>query len=199
MDGTIQYGLYLPVSGPLFGRCWFWRCEDAWVWAENHEIDCDACPSDHWWHPSLCVLINRDVAIHSQYGQEVTFKTELKRLANVGPSLLLLIHFTLHHSSHLFTRLTLFSLSAIGGSYMVYAMNKYSYLLVMKRTPALGTLWVYSVIRMELADAVISLCMVAVWCWFMRLSLMVWFEAFHCASRNPKMLLRRVPTRLTFG
>ncbi|KAG0147659.1 hypothetical protein CROQUDRAFT_61480 [Cronartium quercuum f. sp. fusiforme G11] len=126
-----------------------------------------------WTVPFTTVFICLDVAIHSQYGQEVTLESEYKRLINVTPSLILLIHFTLHHSSHLFTRLTLFSLSAIGGSYMVHIMNKFSYLLVMKQTPALGTLWIYSVVRMELREAVISLCIVAGWCWYNKLSLMV--------------------------
>ncbi|KAH9816380.1 hypothetical protein DFH28DRAFT_965123 [Melampsora americana] len=126
-----------------------------------------------WTIPFCTVFICLDVAIHAQYGQEVSFNTELKRLTNVAPSLILLIHFTLHYPKHLFTRFTLLCLSAIGGSYMVFVMNKYSYLLVMKQTPALGTLWIYSVVRMDLIDAVLSLGLVAGWCWFKTLSLMV--------------------------
>ncbi|EGG04099.1 uncharacterized protein MELLADRAFT_108727 [Melampsora larici-populina 98AG31] len=126
-----------------------------------------------WTIPFCTIFICLDVAIHAQYGQEVSFNTELKRLVNVAPSLIVLIHFTLHSPKHLFTRFTLFGLSAIGGSYMVFVMNKYSYLLVMKQTPALGTLWIYSVVRMDLIDAVISLVIVAGWCWVKKLSLMV--------------------------
>jgi len=115
----------------------------------------------------------RDVAIHAQYGQPMTVRSELVRVANVYPSAVFLIHYTLHYHHHLLATLLLFGLSAIGGSYMIYIMNKLSYLLVMRRVPSLGALWIFAVVRLHLSHALLSLLLVALWVWIMDLSLYV--------------------------
>ncbi|KNZ47096.1 hypothetical protein VP01_668g6 [Puccinia sorghi] len=84
-----------------------------------------------------------------------------------------LLHYTLHYHHHLLATLLLFGLSAIGGSYMIYIMNKLSYLLVMRRVPPLGALWIFAVVRLHLSHALLSLLLVALWVWIMDLSLYV--------------------------
>ncbi|KAI9625849.1 hypothetical protein H4Q26_016097 [Puccinia striiformis f. sp. tritici PST-130] len=79
----------------------------------------------------------------------------------------------LHYHEQILANLLLFGLSTIGGSYMVYIMNRLSYLLVMRRVPPLGALWIYSVVRMHLSHAVLSLLLVALWAWVMNLSIYV--------------------------
>lgn len=126
-----------------------------------------------WSIPFNTVFICLDVAIHAQYGQPVSFLSELGRLKHVYPSSVFVIHYSVHHSEELVAKLLLFSLSTIGGSYMVYVMNRLSYLLVMKRVPPLGALWIFAVVRMHLSHAVVSLLLVALWCWVMDLSIYV--------------------------
>lgn len=101
----------------------------------------------------------------------MTFGQSLSRLLNFFPGLLFLIHYTLHRPSHLFTRLLFFSLSTLGGSWMVWLINRESYIYIIGRCPALGTLWVYAVVRMDLLDAVISLLLVGGFTWYKNLKL----------------------------
>ncbi|KAH9443286.1 hypothetical protein KEM48_014307 [Puccinia striiformis f. sp. tritici PST-130] len=126
-----------------------------------------------WSIPFTTVFVCLDVAIHAQYGQPVTLWSELARVGNVYPSALFLIHYSLHYHEQILANLLLFGLSTIGGSYMVYIMNRLSYLLVMRRVPPLGALWIYSVVRMHLSHAVLSLLLVALWAWVMNLSIYV--------------------------
>jgi len=126
-----------------------------------------------WSVPFTTVFVCLDVAIHAQYGQPMTVRSELVRVANVYPSAVFLIHYTLHYHHHLLATLLLFGLSAIGGSYMIYIMNKLSYLLVMRRVPSLGALWIFAVVRLHLSHALLSLLLVALWVWIMDLSLYV--------------------------
>lgn len=50
-----------------------------------------------------------------------------------------------------------FATSVSVGSYLIYITNKYSYLAVLKRSPPLGCLWVWSVLEMDLGLSVLSL------------------------------------------
>ncbi|KAI0892840.1 hypothetical protein F4806DRAFT_225513 [Annulohypoxylon nitens] len=47
--------------------------------------------------------------------------------------------------------------SVTSGCYLIHISNKYSYLAVMKRSPPLGCIWVWSVIELNLPLAVLSL------------------------------------------
>lgn len=50
-----------------------------------------------------------------------------------------------------------FGASVSVGCYLIYITNKYSYLAVLKRSPPLGCLWVWSVLEMDLGLSVLSL------------------------------------------
>lgn len=126
-----------------------------------------------WSVPFTTVFVCLDVAIHAQYGQPMTIRSELGRVANVYPSAVFVVHYTLHYPDQLLAKLLLFGLSAVGGSYMVYIMNRLSYLLVMRRVPPLGALWIFAVVRMQLSHALFSLLLVALWAWVMDLSIYV--------------------------
>ena len=53
---------------------------------------------------------------------------------------------------------------AVGvGCYTIHVTNRYDYFAVMKRAPALGTLWVWSVIEMDLLWAVGSVAVNVGW------------------------------------
>lgn len=59
-----------------------------------------------------------------------------------------------------------FIVSTTSGCYLIHAANEQGYFAVMKRAPPLGTLWVWSVIEMDLAWAVVSLISVAGFLYF---------------------------------
>ncbi|KAK6949765.1 hypothetical protein Daesc_008086 [Daldinia eschscholtzii] len=47
--------------------------------------------------------------------------------------------------------------SVVSGCYLIHISNKYSYLAVMKQSPPLGCIWIWSVIELDLPYAVLSL------------------------------------------
>ena len=57
--------------------------------------------------------------------------------------------------------------SLISGTYLIHAANDEPYFAVMKRAPPLATLWVWSVIELDLPFALASLFAVAAWLYFM--------------------------------
>ena len=61
--------------------------------------------------------------------------------------------------------LGLFGLALLAGSKLVRLVNDGAYLAVMKRAPALGTVWVWAVVEMRLFTAVGSLVLVGGWAW----------------------------------
>lgn len=69
-------------------------------------------------------------------------------------------------------RETLFFAASVGcGCYLIYVTNKEGYLRVMKKTPSLGCLWVWSVVEMRLGIAIMSLMINALYMWWAGLSL----------------------------
>jgi hypothetical protein len=59
-----------------------------------------------------------------------------------------------------------FVTSACSGCYLIYISNTYSYLAVMKQSPPLGCLWVWSVIELNLLPAVLSLASCVFYLWY---------------------------------
>lgn len=50
-----------------------------------------------------------------------------------------------------------FASSVSAGCYLIYITNKYSYVAVLKQSPPLGCLWIWSVLEMELGLSLLSL------------------------------------------
>ncbi|RGP61435.1 deacetylase [Fusarium sporotrichioides] len=51
-----------------------------------------------------------------------------------------------------------FIASTLGGCYLIYISNNYSYVAVMKQAPPVGCLWVWAVVEMDILWAFPSLC-----------------------------------------
>ncbi len=54
-----------------------------------------------------------------------------------------------------------FVASTVSGCYLIDISNNYGYLYIMKRSPPLGCLWVWSVIELNLPMALVSLAIAA--------------------------------------
>ncbi|KAI9891189.1 MAG: hypothetical protein M1814_003032 [Vezdaea aestivalis] len=77
------------------------------------------------------------------------------------------IVYILHsRSSQALVQLLFFGLAIGAGGFLIYAVNELGYYAVMKRAPALGTLWVWSVIELRLELAVASLAACGAWLWW---------------------------------
>lgn len=77
------------------------------------------------------------------------------------------IHYFLHpQKDRPAVKLFLLAMSVAAGCYMVKAVNRFGYYMVMKRTPALGTLWIWAVIEMDLLGALLSVAGVGAYTWY---------------------------------
>jgi hypothetical protein len=119
---------------------------------------------------SLCAVhTTLDVIVLTQYAQEMSAASIAGRLARLAPALLLVVYF-LHHplvAAWPRVRQVFFLGAAIAaGCWLMYAGNEYGYYQVMKRAPPLGTLWVWSVVEMDLLLILAHLAVVGGYTWW---------------------------------
>jgi hypothetical protein len=77
------------------------------------------------------------------------------------------IHYFIHpRRAWASIRLFLLTLAIAAGCYVVTAVNRYGYYFVMKKTPPLGTLWIWAVVELDILGAVASLGAVWGYAWY---------------------------------
>ncbi|KAI0191558.1 hypothetical protein F4808DRAFT_463979 [Astrocystis sublimbata] len=123
------------------------------------------------WTVSLAMLnFTFDVLVQHQYAMDVSWPQIISR-ALVAFFVFFVVFYVLHpHASspillpglplryqHYLRQVIFFSISTAAGCYLIDVSNNYGYLYIMKRAPPLGCLWVWSVIELDLAPAVLSL------------------------------------------
>ena len=118
---------------------------------------------------SLSALhVTFDVIVLSQYNQDVVWREIAGRIARMTPALLAVV-WMFHREEVLrwprVRQAFFLGLSVAAGSYLIYAANEYGYYFVMQRAPPLGTLWVWSVVEMDLAWAVLHVMVVGGFMW----------------------------------
>ncbi|KAF7301344.1 hypothetical protein MIND_00699600 [Mycena indigotica] len=116
--------------------------------------------------PVCSLLVLMDILTYHQYGQGVNLKTVLDRLIQGIPILSLFIFYSNRHKRDFRMQLLLFILGTASGSRMLYILKRSSYLVNMKQTPPLITLWIYTVVQLDLGFAVSNLLAVAGFCWW---------------------------------
>ncbi|KAM0751321.1 hypothetical protein T439DRAFT_325462 [Meredithblackwellia eburnea MCA 4105] len=97
-----------------------------------------------------------DYAVHAQFGEHLNWGMEWKRLINIIPTIYILNIMTLWSPPPIPTQLLQFLLAVLSlgtGSSLIKLTTTESYLAVMRKAPALGVLWVWSVVRLDLAWA----------------------------------------------
>ncbi|KAI1766068.1 hypothetical protein GGR53DRAFT_239448 [Hypoxylon sp. FL1150] len=123
------------------------------------------------WSASLSMLhLTLDVLVQNQYAISIIWPQVIIRAMQAFAVFFLLIYVLHPHASvqkllpglpdrHQSTlRQAIFFISGtVSGCYLIHISNKYGYLAVMKQSPPLGCIWVWSVIELNLAPAVLSL------------------------------------------
>ena len=108
--------------------------------------------------------------VHHQYALEPPSLSPLflsSTVFSLTPVLLLLLVSILHpRSSHPVTQVIFAAMSILAGGWLVHATNDEPYMAVMKRAPALGTLWVWGIVEMRWDWAVACLSVVGGWGWW---------------------------------
>jgi hypothetical protein len=100
-----------------------------------------------------------DVLVYSQYAQAIVWRAIFTRSATIAPILFLLVYLLRSAPARRFPlarQIVFFALAIGAGCYTIYMGNTFSYFAVMKQAPPLGTLWIWSVIEMNLPFAIAS-------------------------------------------
>ncbi|KAI0976350.1 hypothetical protein F4678DRAFT_221927 [Xylaria arbuscula] len=126
------------------------------------------------WTVSLAMLhFTLDVLVQHQYAMEISWPQIVTR-ALVALAVFFVFFYVLHpHASsnvllpglplrfqHPLRQAIFFVASTVSGCYLIDISNNYGYLYIMKRSPPLGCLWVWSVIELDLPIAVTSIAIV---------------------------------------
>ncbi|CAO1599554.1 hypothetical protein XANCAGTX0491_003276 [Xanthoria calcicola] len=105
--------------------------------------------------------------VHHQYGSERPSLLPLILSSTVyspAPWLILLLVALLHpRASHPIMQLVFAAIASVAGVWLIQASNDDPYMAVMKKAPALGTLWVWGVVELRWEIAAACLTMTGVW------------------------------------
>lgn len=108
--------------------------------------------------------------VHHQYASEPPSLGPLFLSSSVfspTPLLFLVLVFILHpRASHLATQVLFAAMAIVAGGWLVYATNDEPYMAVMKKAPALGTLWIWAIVEMRWEWALACLSVVGGWGWW---------------------------------
>ncbi|CDS01964.1 uncharacterized protein SPSC_03036 [Sporisorium scitamineum] len=115
-----------------------------------------------WTMPFGFMYTLLDVLVRQQYGETVGVSDEAVRLIRALPVLAFFIHFTLTSQRQALIQSLLFIICSACGCALIYIVNKSPYDVVVQRVAPLGTLWIFSVVRLDLMPACISLAITAV-------------------------------------
>lgn len=100
-----------------------------------------------------------DTLVHNQYRQNIEWWDIFQRLGIALPVLWLLVYIMQSETALRFNKVkqVFFLIFSVGaGCYTIHVANRYGYYAVMKQAPPLGTLWIWSVVEMDLAFAATS-------------------------------------------
>lgn len=123
-----------------------------------------------FWSVCLTMLhFTLDVLVYNQYRQDIEWKEIVQRTFTVLPVLFVLVYMMRSQFASRFAtaKQILFLTFAVGtGCYTIHVTNRYDYFAVMKQAPPLGTLWVWSVIEMDLWFAAASIVVDVGYLWW---------------------------------
>ncbi|WFD31931.1 40S ribosomal protein S25 [Malassezia sp. CBS 17886] len=98
-----------------------------------------------WCMPFLFIFSLMNVLVQQQYGMDISPAQEVKTVLARSPFLILLVRWTMKERRRALVQSVLIILGTLSGCYFIKLVNEAPYLLAMSRTPALGTLWIFTV------------------------------------------------------
>ncbi|TDL29354.1 hypothetical protein BD410DRAFT_758137 [Rickenella mellea] len=123
--------------------------------------------------PLSFMLVLMEILVHRQYSQPVTLGVIWDRMVSGIPIMSVFIFYTNRHKANRRVQLFLFILSLIVGARMIYNINKANWTTVITQCPPLATIWVYTIVQLELLPAVGGLAIVGAWTWWNGLKLIL--------------------------
>lgn len=126
-----------------------------------------------WSIPLTSLYVLLDIMIHQQYAMHPTFAQEFGRIIGTAPILVAIIWLTTISPKipPKPLQLLLFVASIVLGSSFIWVYHQSPYMEVVRRTPPLATLWIYSVVKLDLVPCVASVAAVGGFVWWNALPL----------------------------
>jgi len=122
--------------------------------------------------PFSSLLLLMEILIHHQYGKTASFDILTDRMLSGVPILSLFIFYTNRHKRDRRMQFILFIISIVVGSRMIYQFNRSSWLVNMSQCPPLATIWIYTIIQLELIPAFLNLVVVGAFIWWKDLKIL---------------------------
>jgi len=122
--------------------------------------------------PFSAILLLMEILIRHQYGKTASFEVIMDRMVPGVPILSLFIFYTTRYKQDRRMQTLLFGISVAVGSRMIFLLNHASWLVNMKQCPPLATLWIYTVVQLDLVPAVLSLLVTGAFVWWKELKVL---------------------------
>ncbi|KAI9448218.1 hypothetical protein H4582DRAFT_1899302 [Lactarius indigo] len=116
--------------------------------------------------PMSFLLLMMYILIHFQYGQQPSWDVITNRMLSSVPILAIFIFYTNRYKQRRWAQAGFFVLSVASGTRLIYQVNYSNWLLNMQQCPPIGTIWVYTVLQLDLGPAALALSTVGVWVWW---------------------------------
>ncbi|KAI0254375.1 hypothetical protein BJV78DRAFT_72840 [Lactifluus subvellereus] len=116
--------------------------------------------------PMSFLLLLMYILIHFQYGQEPSWGVISDRMLSSVPILAIFIFYTNRYKHTRWLQASFFVLSVASGIRMIYHVNYSNWQVNMQQCPPLATIWVYTIVQLDLGPAVLALSVVGLWVWW---------------------------------
>ncbi|KAF8913822.1 hypothetical protein CPB84DRAFT_1757642 [Gymnopilus junonius] len=116
--------------------------------------------------PFSSILLLMEILIRHQYGKEASVEVIKDRMLPGVPILSIFIFYTTRYKQDRRIQLFLFVISTLVGSRMLYLWDNASFLVIMKQCPPLVTVWIYTIVQLDLGAAVTALVVVGGFVWW---------------------------------
>ncbi|KAH7922457.1 hypothetical protein BV22DRAFT_1017229 [Leucogyrophana mollusca] len=131
--------------------------------------------------PFSFFLLLMDILIHQQYAKRPSAGEFAEHLINSVPILFIFIFYSqsicclapARYKANTRMQIALFLLSLGVGPRMIWLINRGSWLVNMRQCPRFATIWLYTVVQLDLAPAVLSLAMIGGWSWWAGMKLIL--------------------------
>lgn len=126
-----------------------------------------------WSIPFTSLFVLLDVMIHQQYAMHPTLAQEFGRMIGTVPILVAIIWLTTisPRIPRDIMQYLFFAAAIMMGSSFIWIFHKSPFMEVIRRTPPLGTLWIYCVVKLDLIPCVTSVAAVGGFAWWNELPL----------------------------
>ncbi|KAI3612509.1 hypothetical protein WG66_009946 [Moniliophthora roreri] len=116
--------------------------------------------------PMSSLLLLMDILVHNQYGQQPSVKEIVDRMTPGIPILSVFIFYTKRYKQDPRMQFFLFLLSVFAGPRLMYLLARGGWLTNIRQCPPLATIWVYTMVQLNLAPALLNLLIVGAYVWW---------------------------------